>query len=263
MQLKITNGLGDEYLLDPKFKYTISPFTRRVNTTSRYGKSGGVVTGDEQVDVRDISLKYNILSENDLSYLDELNGLIGFFTPDDGPFYLVDTDNNRRALIRYYTGNDEPLDGTVLRVGPTNMLGLKMLDSYWEDLNAQYVYSDSDGIATNGELTIINDGEADCYPIIRIAALASNSDFTLTNTTLRISTRMGTNSFVLGTTIILDSINGTMMLDSGSGSQSNIADALFNGTGHIRFSRGTNTIRYQSIYGSVEIEIEYRRRWPF
>jgi hypothetical protein len=245
------------------FAYTVSPYRRRVNIQPRFGKSGGVVSGDEQVDARDISLKMNVASESSVTYLNNINSLVGFFLPDNGPFYMEDTDRNLRTEVRYLSyADNSPETGTQNKVSASNKLDLKMLDSHWEDQDAIIVSSPSGGIANGETLVINNDGPVDCYPIINVRALSNNSDFSIVSDELGISCRLGSNSFVIGCEFTIDCINGTIFLNDGISDVESSA-SLFSGTGFLRIKTGENTFRYESEFGDCEIDISYRRRFPF
>jgi phage-related protein len=264
MILFLVDSTDQEFELDKSFlrSFTISPYARRVNIQPRYSKSGGVVTGDEEVDARDINIGFKNSAEADQAYVDQLNELAGFLLPNNGPFYLEDRGLERRTEVRLISISDEPVEGNVLRMADNNKLALKMLDAHWEDLDEIIISGDSSGVTNNDTISVNNIGPIDSYPVITVTALATVSEFTLSNETLGISCKLGTNNFVTGAVFTIDCINGIITLNDGI-SEQEASQYLFNGTGFLRLAPGENSISYQSSFGDVLIEIAYRRRFPF
>lgn len=264
MILFIVDGSDNELKLDADFlrSFSISSYARRVNIQPRYSKSGGVVTGDEQVDARDINIGFKNLAESDQAYIDQMNEVAGFLVPENGPFYLEDRALDRRTEVRFISMSDEPAEGNVMRVADNNKLALKMLDAHWEDLDEIIVSGESSGVTNNDTIPVNNTGPIDSYPVITVTALATVSEFTLSNDTLGISCKLGTNNFVTGAIFTIDCINGIITLNDGI-SEQEASQYLFNGTGFLRLAPGANSISYQSSFGDVLIEIAYRRRFPF
>jgi len=245
------------------YSYSISPYRRRVSVQPRLGKSGGVVAGDEQVDARDISFNMNIGETSESDYLNKVNSLIGFFLPENGPFFLEDTTREVRTEVRYLSYADQAAAvGLTNKVSNGNKFELKMLDSHWEDLLVSEVSSPSGGTADGESLLINNDGPVDCYPIITVSALGNITEFTLSHEELGISCKLGSNSFVLGTVFTIDCREGTIFLNDGVSDQE-ASSSLFEGTGFLKLKTGDNTIRYESSFGDCDISIEYRRRYPY
>ena len=260
MNLKFEN-INDELILDKNFKISISPYKRRVGIQKRYGKDGGVVTGDQKVDPRDIDLNFNTVSQNDTNYIDKLNQIAGFFRAENAPFYLIDLDNNRRTeTVQEILSDRKSREGTELRVGQ-NKLDLKMLDAHWEDLEEIRI-SITGGLSSGQVLLVNNDSFVECYPIIKIRPLAANSDVTIRNKTTGDGLVLGSNNFVPGNEFIIDNQNGTIFLSDGI-SQVENSVAMSDGSGFIYLAPGQNDILYESIFGDIEIDIIFRRRFAF
>lgn len=261
MNLKFQNSEGI-LNIDDNFILRISAYRRRVGIQKRYGKDGGVISGDQHVDPRSIKFSYQPVASGDTAYLSIINEIIGFFSLSLTPFFLIDTENQRRCEIALEEADDEPsADGLTYRIGK-NSLDFKMLDGHWEDFSETIVASDTGGMESNDIITIDNDADIDCYPIITISPHGTNSNFTIKNLTTGALFTLGSSSFVPGTEFIVDSQNGTIYLSIAS-SLVESSIALADGSGFIKLIPGENQLQYTSIYGDIDIEIEYRRRYAF
>lgn len=247
---------------DLNFTFRLGPYRRRAGVEKRYGKSGGKVTGDRQVDARDIKINFNNVSENDTAYIAKLEELLGIFRLDKEPFYLEDIDNNRRCEVELSSLNDRPVaEGLELRVGDNN-IDLIMLDGHWEDLDETIVGSDSNGLANGESITVTNDANVECYPIFTIAPYMDNSEFSIINNTTGALFTLSTAGFIVGTEFIVNGQTGKIFLSDGI-SQTELSSALVDGSGIINFVPGENQILYESIFGAVDVQIEFRRRYAF
>lgn len=260
MNLKFVDSLGNEYALSKNFKISISAYKRRTGVQKRYGKDGGVATGDQMADSRDISFQYEPVRQTDTTYIDSINELIGFFRMDRAPFYLVDTETNRRTEIVLKQATDEPsVEGTERRIGK-NKIDFEMIDAFWEDNDEISFSSPTGGMATGDSLTIDNTSYIECYPVITITPYETNTDFTIRNAVTGAAVTLGSNAFVPGTSFEIDSQSGTIYLITSS-SRMEMSSALADGSGFIKLVPGENEIQYTSVFGDVDIEISYRRRY--
>lgn len=261
MNLKFINS-ETEMELSKNFIMSLDPYKRRLGIQKRYGKDGGVKTGDQMVDSRDLTLEYQPIAEDDITYRQIINSIIGFFNINLHPFYIVDTDNFLRAEIALKSASNEAdTEGLEYRIGK-NKLEFEMLDGHWEDEDETIDYSETGGMATSENITIDNDSDVDCYPIFRIVPYESNPEFTIRNLTTAASFTLGSTAFVPGTEFIIDAQLGTIYLSVAS-SQIELSSALADGSGFIKFIPGNNQLEYSSLYGLVDIEIEYRKRYAF
>jgi hypothetical protein len=266
MNLKFTNAnpaTGEnEYPLSKGFLVQWSAYKRRTSVLKRYGQDGGIPAGDNKADTRDITITYVPAYQSDADYLAMVNTLVGFFNPDYAPFYLEDTDNNRRCqLVLNQATDDAYVDGLELRIGK-NSLKLEMLDAHWEDDTEITVATETGGIATGGTLTVENDSDADCYPVITISPYATNTDFTITNNTTGESFTLGSNAFIVGAEFEVDCKNGTIYLTVG-GNSVEMSSALADGGGFIKLAPGDNELEYTSSFGNADITVTFRRRYVF
>jgi hypothetical protein len=72
---------------------------KRINIQQRFGKSGGTVSGDRESASRNTSIETDITAENDTDYIQRLGDIVRIFDKNKSPYYLNDTDNNRRIKI--------------------------------------------------------------------------------------------------------------------------------------------------------------------
>lgn len=259
MLLKLVNAL-DEMILPKNFRPSISSYKKRVGISKRLGKDGGVVTGDQMADSRDIVLEWDPVADNDASYITAANQIAGFFRNDLAPFYLHDTDNSRRTEIALKDiANDARSDGLELRIGK-GKISLEMLDAHWEDAKENVI--ENSAVNGNDIISIHNDSDVISYPVIRITPQQFNSDLWIKNLTTGAGFVLGSSSFGPGTEFIIDSKRGTINLNSGT-TQVESSAALADGSGFIFLIPGINQIQYQSIYGQVSLTITYRRRYIF
>lgn len=257
MNLKITNSQTEIDL--PGWTYELDPLRRRIGAQPKYGQDGVYITGDGKVSERKMKLSNVITATNDTDYITQINALQGIFYDDFGPFYLVDTDRGVRALIELESIAEVWSHGTERRVTRIDM-GVIMVDSYFENFNVST--STYLNVATTNTFLITNSGLVDAFPIIKVTAKATINEFTLINQRTQDQITIGTTAFVTNTVITIDCIDGTAKLDDGI-TITDISYAIADGTGFIYFDLGDNTIEYQSLYGNVDITVEYRPRYAF
>ena len=261
MNLKFENA-NTEMTLNNNFIMNVSSYERRVNSQDRYGKDGGVITGDQMVDSRKITFSFNPVAGTDSSYLEIVNDIIGFFNVANSPFYLVDSDTDRRCEIVLLSADDEAqAEGLERRIGK-NKLQFEMIDGHWEDNTANYVYSETAGISSGDTLTVNNSADIDCFPIITVEPYQVNTTFTIKNITTGALITLGSNNFSPGSDFVIDSQEGTVYLYIGN-SIVELSSAMADGSGFIKLVPGVNELEYTSAYGDVDIEVEFRRRYAF
>lgn len=250
------------YDLSKNFIPQIAAYKRRNAVQKRYGKDGGVIIGDQMADTRDITLSFQPTAQSDTDYFATVNEIIGFFNPDYSPFYLVDTDNNRRCEVALNSARDEAeKDGLEYRVGK-DTLTLEMLDAHWEDVDEIVETSPTGGLDDTDTMTVNNDSYADAYPVITITPYEINTNFTIKNNTTGAQFTLGSSSFVPGAEFEIDCKNGTIYLTVG-GARTEMSSALADGGGFIKLSPGDNEIEYNSVFGACDVEISFRRRYVF
>lgn len=259
MKFKITNS-ETELILSSNFKPRFGRFRRRLGLRDRYGRPGSEATGDKMTSSRPISFSFQTVSQNDSDYISALADIFAMFRADRAPYYLVDTDNSRRARIEMESQDDRAAsEGTSFRIGE-GTLELEMLDGYWEDLEQTIVSSPTGGMSNNEVLSVNNSAVADTYPVIEITPYQANSEFTITNTTTGSAFTLGSSAFVVGTTFIVSSVNGTVYLDDGT-TQVELSSALSDGSGMIKLIPGVNNLRYESSFGDVDVDVKFRKRF--
>jgi len=245
----------------------IGGLRRRISLEKRYGKPGAKPVGDRQVDSRDFKINFNNTSEQsptaDFQYIDQLAEIIGMFDLNLEPFYLEDVGElQRRCLIELDGLNDQPAsEGTFYRVGDNN-IDLNMLDGFWEDLFATVDQTATGGIANGESFLVDNDAQVETYPIITVSPYEDNSEFTLTNTTTDALMTLSSAGFVVGTQFIIDCQSGNIYLDDGI-SRVELSSAMADGSGFFTLAPGENTFSYTSLFGNVDISVEFRRRYAF
>lgn len=263
MYLKLRNSVDSDSDLDiHKYMPVFADYKKRVNSQRRYSKDGGVIVGDSFTDIRNITLDFNVVSETDTPYRAVLNELVGFFNPIKAPYYLIDTDNDLRAQIVLESISDRPKTKGLEKLFGNNKLGLKMLDGHWEDLTSNSADSGTGGLENNETLVVNNDSFIDCYPIITVDPLQTNQLFTIRNETTGDQIEIGSNFFVTGSSFIINSQDGTLFLDNGV-SLVEASASIADGSGFIKLIAGNNTIKYQSNFGAINMQVDFRRRYAF
>lgn len=267
MKLEIRNAAGDifdlpkdnvagEVLFYPKPSF--GPITYRASVKDRAGRDGGKAMGDRKSSSRSGTIKIEAVAETDADYLDALNALAGFLRAEDGPFYLVDTDAARRFAFELDAISDETTaDGTTRRVGKVT-ISLTWLDAYWEDLTPTTTNSPTGGLANLETMAVVNAGDFQAFPIFRITCLSANDDFVIRNVTNSQAFALASSSFLPGVEYVVDSRDGSVTLADVEASAT-----LADGSGFISLDPGTNSIRFESAGGDVEIEVEHRSRYAF
>jgi hypothetical protein len=263
LQFENSNVTGSNiYDLSKGFIPEFGKYKRRNSIQKRYDQDGGVVLGDQKADTRDISLSFQPVADNDTDYIDTINEIIGFFNPDYSPFYLVDTDNDRRCEIVLNDFKDDPdKEGLEFRIG-NDKISVEMLGAYWEDVDEIVETSLTGGLDDGETMTIDNDSYFDAYPVITVTPYETNTDFTIKNNTTGAQFTLGSSSFVPGAEFEIDCKNGTIYLTIGD-SRTEMSSALADGGGFIKLAPGENEIEYNSVFGACDITISYRRRYVF
>jgi len=253
-------------ILSKKFRPTFPAYKKRVETQKRFGKDGEAVVGDEQVNGRTIDFRSEIViapvgsvAARDQVWADTLNDIAGFFLKENSPFFLIDDDLNTRTEIRL-TDIENPAhaQGTEKRIHNIR-LKFKMLDGHWED----EVETEQEEVMSSGSTVVVNnDSKIDTFPLIEIVPANTNSDLLVRNETTGDSFILGSNNFGPGTTFLVDSRNGTIILDDGV-SQVESSISLADGSGFIKLAPGDNTIFYESVFGDSTLTFKFRRRFAF
>jgi hypothetical protein len=241
----------------------------RTNIQKRLGKDGGLVTGDRRVDPRTIRVTRDFASgcegseSRDSQYRAVLNDIYQFFRADRSPHYLEDTDELLRAEIALQEiGNDYKSKGLERRIG-TLSLSFRMPCSAWEDLNEiEVVNATGSPLASDDTINLNVSSIMEVYPVISITTDAPTPDFVLSNESNGGAISIGTNGFIPGTTLTMDSIKGRIELDDGV-SVSEISHALADGYGFLFLMPGQNVIKYNSAFGNINISIKYRGRYTY
>ncbi len=266
MKLKIVNSADPvQELLIPLFKLGELSLERRIGISQRFGKHGGFVTGDRKYSARKSSLIGNIHAlkgiANDTAFINQYKAIIEILDDRFNPYFLVDTDNDRRIEFefdRFTPRTDQGLEKILSEF----RLDLIFPEATWEDIDTTEVTSPSGGTATGEKLNPSNTGQLETYPVITVTALTTNSGFTLFNNTTEDLITVGSNNFVLGVTMEIDGINGEIFLDD-TISRTEISSSIVDGTGFFSLARGINEIEYVSAFGAVDIAIEFRNRFLF
>ena len=263
MRFVLENKDAAQFEIDDRFKPKISPYRRRSKVSDRFSGDGGVILGDQHIDARTIDFKFHIVvenhGENDKEYFDQWNDLIGFLAPENEPFYLVDTDNDRRAKIALDEADDDMAEGLEFIIGEANKLSLHMLDGMWEDYAATTV---SATLLSGQNVSVDNQGKFNAFAIIRLTPISPNAEFVVRNTTTGAQFTVTANTFFPGTLFEINAVTGDVTLDDGL-TVTDQSFALADGSGLIQLLPGSNTITYESVFGAVNMDVIFRRRYAF
>ena len=263
MKFQIQNKDSELFDIDDRFKINVSSYKRRARVSDRYAGDGGLILSDQKVDSRRIDFAFFIAKENhgenDASYYDEWNNLIGFLIPDYDPFYLIDTDNNRRTRIALEQADDDAGEGLEMIIGERNRITLQMLDGYWEDSISQ---SFSANLLSGQSLVVQNNGKFNAHTIIRLTPIGPNPEFVVRNTTTGAQFTITANTFNPGTLIEVNSVTGEITLDDGL-TLTDQSFALADGSGLIQVLPGPNVLTYESVFGQVQMTVLFRPRYAF
>lgn len=261
--------IANESNLDsPSLWYDISVWTNdlgglrfRNSYNDRFGKPGQERQGDGNETSRSITFTYAVTGENDNSFILDAEELYGAIQKDNAPFYLVDTDTERRLKVSIDELDLTAKPGTELRYSSAR-LRFTALDTFWEATEATEVTSPTAGTENQGTLTCNNPRKVTAYPIITITPSESNLNFALFNETMDDVFTFSSSSFVPGSSLEINSQDLTVYLTN-IGTRTEVSSGIADGTGFLELQPGQNIIRYESAYGAVDITISYRERWPF
>lgn len=262
MKLKLESATSELDLSVKEYPTVYRPpsIKNRVKEIERYGKPGSEITGDRQVDGRTIQLEIEIAATSDTDYFERTDPLLSVLDFMNAPIYLVDTDNNRRCLIETKSISIRPREGNVMR-SETWSIELIMTDAFWEGVDEIVEGTDTTPLENGQSVEVNNPGVVNAYPVIRLSVTEANTDLSLVNLTTGDLFRIGSSALIPGVELVIDSIEGTCYLDDGI-TQTEVSSAIADGSGFMYLAPGVNNIQYESLFGDVNIEIAFRRRYP-
>lgn len=233
----------------------------RTTYLDRFGQPGVEKQGDGNETTRTLTLSYALASETDAGFILDSDELYAAIRKDLAPFYIHDTDNDRRLRVSPDELDLTPKPGTELRYNAARVR-FTALDAFWEKITATEVDSGTLALENQDTLSCPNPGVVTVYPIITVIPAESNRTFSLINNTADDIMTIASNSFVPGTSIEIDARDETVYLINGN-TRTEISSAVADGTGFLHLLPGENEIQYESAYGAVTCTVSYRRRWPF
>jgi hypothetical protein len=155
----------------------------RLGLVPRFGKDGEVVTADERIGARKMTVKINSTANaaNESSLISDFNFLVGFFQPSRGPFYITHVERSIRAQCRLERFDSKTTEELLWRSHQGGIIELQLVDGLWEDEIEQTTMSDTGGLANGGTMSVVNSGEFEAFPIITVQPLLDIQEFTITN----------------------------------------------------------------------------------
>jgi phage-related protein len=233
----------------------------RTGARERYGHDGVILTGDNSVGARRLQIGIDITADSDTSYRDAYDDIISMFDSRYAPIYVYDDQDDGgslplRARVALSSEDITTQDGLDMRIG-RGMINMIMLDGCWETQTEYTASTPSGGIGTGGTLSVTNTSRRIAYPVIEVTAQAANPAFRLTNVTTGEFIELGVSQFNAGSTIVISSIDGSIILNNSDISAASLAD----GSTLIRLFPGANTLVYESGYANAEITVKWRERW--
>lgn len=242
-------------------------YSPRVDPQPRYGRSGGIATGDREVGPASFILELDVTAQADSDYRLAMARILGHFKARYSPVYLYDDQDDtpesggRLPLRCIVELQSEALvqnrDGLWARhmSGP---LQFSMPDAFWEDAEAIEYASPSGGLEDQDTFVLPNDSYEDAFPVFTLTAQDTNSLFRLTNQTTGVWVEIGSSDFVTGEELTISCVDGRVTIDG-----VNIAaSALSDGSAFPSLVPGNNTFQYSSAFGNIDLAVEYRRRFP-
>lgn len=258
---RVKNASGSTYELQTEtdtisqMPFEIDPWTPRLDVSERYGRSGVNISGDEKISKRRMKFVWEKAFNSDTEWFTFANDITDFLNPKRGPFYLEDTDNDKRALCRLSNFTSKPNGKGLEYRFMSGTLEFYLLDATFEDLQA--TTNQQTGLVTESTFDINNAGNEDSFPVITVTTIDDLSTFTLTNTTNNSNMTVANSSMTTGKTIEIDCQNGTVKLNT-----VDISTSISSG-GFLVLSPGVNTIEYTSPDGDVDIDTVYRARYAY
>lgn len=233
----------------------------RSKTFERFGRDGAETIGDGKMSSRTATLSLTLRGRDDAEYYTTANQLFSLFSESKRtPLYVHDADNNRRCRIEIPSVNFGLLARGNERRGEVWKVNCVVPDGAWEDAEPETV-ADEYGLASGGELLFDNASPLDAWPVFTFRTAAPNPEFSLENLTTGGVFRIGTFLFVPGSALHVSSIDGSAVIDDGL-VLTDVSSAIAKNTSFLYLAPGENTIKYDSLYGEIEISAEFRRRFP-
>lgn len=263
MKLEIQNSSGGDNFPIPNYRFSEGSLNRRIGAEERFGKHGAFLSGDRKWKARKTSLIGDINAKTDAEFIAEAAKLVEILDERFNPYFIVDTENNRR--IEFDLDVLNPGGGEALTKRLEKMVMRIILPEVaWEDIDETVETSPSSLTDTGETISVENKGQLETYPIITIIPTAKNTAFTIFNNTIDDLISIGSGGFTVGTTIEINGLvtNGEVLLDDGN-TTTEISSAVADRTGFFVLAKGVNEIEYESAFGKVDIEIRWRNRYLF
>jgi len=229
--LKDANGV--EYNFNNTFKLSGLPFRMRINNQKVAFSHGGKDMGDNKIEARDITLRGKIHSNSTSDFESQLTALkAACFKLNQTLYYDSDKYIKIRCVDRF---REKPsADGSFLVCSDIEIRFFAEDPFMYKNIEtSNFTFLESSG----QQFDINNPGNVDVFVVIGMTTRVANNDFTIKNITAGLSFSMQDGNFVEGSTIIFDSINGTVKTNGDNSIR------YFNGQ-FIRMVAGTNTFEY-------------------
>lgn len=259
MEYILINSQGELRLAADRELPYVDPikFTRNVDSTPRYQRSGEVERGVGRVPARTIALKAHIIGNSPTQYEYMMNRIAAFFSPQYSPHYLQCFNTQKRALVSLAGIN--PGRGGDYTQGIDTEISLKMVESMWE---SREIITDWNTYS-NGEKIVV-DIEPLAFdtigPVIEIIPADDLPDFGLTVGETSAAIRITDATFGAGKTMTIDCENGSLTVTDAEGPT--VKPQAITGGTYVFLTGGRNNILYE---GSADIQarVKYRMRTVF
>lgn len=245
-------------------EFNPSGFSRRLGAKDRYSRDGVIITGDQNIGSRTVSIRLTASSENSGAVRAFYARFAALFDRYNAPTYLIienDTEEPYRPVrAKVALQTDGLLSGSRFDMHAlTGSVTLVLVDGCFETVE-EFSAESEGGETADGETLIVENGSRmTAYPVISVSPTTPNYLFRLTNTTTGAFVEIGSPEIDQSKTVVISSISdvGGITIDDVNIS----ASAIGPGTSMIELVPGENVLSYSSAYGSANISIRWRERW--
>lgn len=253
MKYQLINSTGLPLDLE-YYHVAIGSMKKRIKFIDRFGKSGVVGVGDNNLSKRNVVITMQKAETSDIDYINEIDSILSYVQDYNAPIYLHDVTLDQRMLLSISSVNVTEDRGLERRIGNVRISAV-MVDSVIEKN-----YTEINENVINGDIISVNNSSyLDTYPVITLSSMSLINEFRITNTSNNEFIHIKTILFIPGRELVIDCNNGTILLIDGASSTLDLSNSIQINSGFLRLSRGDNSLVYEGHVGA-SVKVAYWER---
>lgn len=238
--------------------FTPPSLSIKTKIIERYGRDGGDFTGDGRISSRKIKISVNIRGRTETEYRANVDSLLKFCVlPKNSDLFFCNETTGYRLRIKITGATPKTKAAHSAEEWNFDCIAA---DGAWESIDE--FTNDEYGEQVNHKdvLFFQNSEILDAWPTFELEAQSTNTEFALISENTGAVFRLGESQFVAGAKVTLSSVTGSVLLIAPGEDAVDVRQKMADNTGFLFFAPGENRIRYESLYGSVNLTCRYRLR---